>query len=221
MTMERCTRIGIVGRTRYCIWRYLVVLAISTGTASCASIQDFSVSPRSACSSDKVLVAWSANGDVNLTSSPTLAGTGKQPSQGQKSFSLQQSTHFVLTATRLFGSKHAEADVAVAPRERGYGEVAMCSAGKHQITARVNLDKQISSSFMVDAIRNPLNRTLRVSKSGHTVDIEAHGKAQFRNVPAGGVWLLSSPLNPNETCDSALRSIRQRLEMQLVLMCGR
>jgi len=219
--MECCTQIPRLGTTRYYTWRYFLVLAISTSTASCASIQHFSVSPRSACSSDTVLAVWSASGTVSLTSTPILAGTGAQPSQGEKKFVVKEPTHFILTATRLFGSKHSEADVNVAPHALGYGEIAMCSASEHQITAHLTLNNQISPSFMVAAVRNPLNRTLRVSKSGHTVDIEAHGEALLRNVPASGVWLLSSPLNPSETCNSAMHSIRQRLEMQLVLMCGR
>ncbi len=209
----------------YLIQRLCRGLAVATAAAmlaGCASIHHFAVSPRTACSGDTVVADWSAAGQVQLSSTPSLQGTGKQPDHGQKPFLVHQSTRFVLTAKRLFGSKTAEADVSVAPRERSYGTVASCDAESRRISADLTLEHQLSGSFSVATVGNPLDRQLRVAKAGKTQTLPPHGRSNaFRGEATRGVWQLSSPLAPGETCESAMRSIRQRLQMQLQLICGR
>lgn len=200
-----------------------LLLAISTVVlAGCASIQQFSVLPRTACSGDTVVAEWSATGQVRLTATPPVQGTGIQTESGKKDFVVKQPTRFVLLAKRLFGSKSAEADVAVAPRERSYGDVATCNAQTRLISTDLTLDHQLSGSFSVANVTNPLNRNLRIGKSGKTQELPPHDRSDaFRGESTRGTWELSSPLAPGESCDTAMRSIRQRLQVQLELICGR
>lgn len=220
--MAQCTRSGSL---KYYLLRFRRGLLVATGAAvlaGCASIQHFSVSPRTACNGDTVIAEWSAAGQVRLTATPPLQGTDIQVEHGEKAFVVKQSTHFVLTARRLFGSKSAEADVEVAPREHSYGAVATCNAQTRLISTDLTLDHQLSSNFSVATVSNPLNRNLRVDKAGKTQVLTPHGHSDaFRGDPTQGTWRLASPLGSGESCDTAMRSIRQRLQMQLELICGR
>lgn len=203
------------------LWRLGVLLAVASVTGGCASINHFAVTPRAVCRGDTVKAAWSAKGRVKLTSRPALKGTGEQPSVGEKSFVVDRPTRFVLHATRSFGSSTAEADVNVASQQHSYAAVAQCSVGDRLITSRVVLGHQLSEKFRVDAVGNPLDRPLRVSKNGHTASIAAYGQSDaFRGETARGTWRLASPLKTGETCASAMQALRQRLEMQLKLQCG-
>lgn len=201
--------------------RSSVLLSLAFVVAGCASIDRFAVTPRSVCRGDTVTAAWSANGDVRLLSQPTLKGTGAQPATGKQAFAVKQPTRFTLIATRAFGSQTAAADVAVAPAERGYGAVAQCIASERLIRARLQLDNQTSGQLQVETVSNPLDRLLRVSKGSHTARIAPDAQsAAFRGMPVRGAWQLASPLKAGETCTSAMRGLRQRLQMHVTLQCG-
>lgn len=197
------------------------LLALAGALAGCASINSFRVSPRSVCRGDTVVASWSATGRVSLRSTPVLPGTGAQASSDEKSFIVHKPTHFVLTARRLFDQKAAEADVAVEPRQLAFGSVAQCDAKTRVISAMLVLDRQLSGAFEVDAVRNPLDRTLHISKDGRTAELGAHQQSsKFAGQPVRGTWRLTSPLAPAESCRTAMRGIRQRLQIQLTLKCG-
>lgn len=177
--------------------------------------------PRSVCRGDTVTASWSATGDVRLMSRPDLEGTGEQRSTGKQKFVVRQPTRFKLVAAGLLGTETAAADVSVAPRERGYGYKAQCSAGGRLISTKLRLSDQISGQLRVDTVGNPLDRPLRVSKGGQAVRITPHGQsAAFRGMPLHGVWRLASPLEAGETCGAALRDLRQRLVVHVSLQCG-
>ena len=198
------------------------LLAFASLIGGCASINQFSVTPRAACRGSTVSARWSAQGKVRLTSRPMLPGTGAQPSSGEKTFVVDQSTQFVLHASSLFSrSKPVEADVDVAPAQRSYGAHAQCDANTRLITAQVVLNDQLSKQFRVDTIGNPLPRLLRVSKGGQTAHIAPGGQSDaFHGVLARGTWQLASPLKAGESCDDAMHTLRQKVGMQLKLQCG-
>src|SRR5699024_9511836 len=122
---------------------------------------------------DAVTASWAANGNVRLTSRPALEGTGEQAASGEQTFIVKQPTRFTLAATRLFGSATAEADVAVAPPERGYGAVAQCDVDRRLITTQFRVDS-VSAQMRVDRVGNPLDRVLRVDKGSRTVRMAPH-----------------------------------------------
>lgn len=195
----------------------ITVIGLISG---CASIHHFAVTPRATCEGNTVKAAWSADGRVVLTSTPKLKGTGEQPSSGERQFVVHRPTHFELQAHGLFESKKAEADVDVAAQRHGYSAVAECRPADRLITTQIKLGQQISKQFTVQAIGNQMNRALHVAKDGRAETIPAHGQSDsMAGLHAQGTWHLATPLKPAETCESALRSIRQRLSMQLTLAC--
>lgn len=203
------------------LWRFSLLLTIAAFTGGCAAINQFAVTPRAACRGSTVKATWSARGSVRLTSQPTLKGTGVQPSAGEKTFVVDQPTHFVLHAGGLLGSHTAEADVDVAPAQRGYGANARCNGNTRLITAQVVLSHQLSERFRVDTVGNPLSRGLQVSKGGRSASIAAGGQSKaFEGETARGTWQLASPLKGGETCMDAMHALRRLLELELKLQCG-
>lgn len=214
MTRDGGGRRGAGGRLRGAAWLLVLLLA------ACAHIDHFGAEPRNACAGDEIRVRWDAAGSVELAAKPPLPGTGSLPSHGEASFRVEEDTRFVLRAHRLLRDARAEADVEVAPAEQGFGEVARCSQDQG-VRAEFALATQLSEGFRVGAVRNVLERTVEVEKGGRRVVLSPGEKsAALQGEPVVGTWLLRSPLAPGETCDAALRSVRQRLQVAIGLACG-
>lgn len=194
---------------------------LCTGLSACASIEHFRAEPRNACRGDTIAVTWEAQGCVRLAAAPELPGAGSQPSRGEASFAVDEDTRFTLTADGLFGEETAEADVVVAPPELTFGAVAECLPGRDGIRADFTLADQLGPGFRVASLSNVQGRPLAVRRGGRQTSL-APGSANdaLRGEPARGHWTLTSPLAEGESCEDALRSIRQRLRIRIHLVCG-
>ena len=167
-------------------------------------------------------VAWAATGDVVLKADPPLPQIGAKDSSGSDRFQPAQPTRFVLLVTRMLSKASAEADVAVAPREREYGGLAMCPAPTGPVSLSVPLgEPQLSSSVKVRSVTNMNRRTLAITKDGVNASIPAGGSSAEFNGRAGvGTWELRATPEPGETCDGALAALANRLTFKLVFACG-
>jgi hypothetical protein len=211
-----------MSRCRCVTGRGLLLVAVAAVLVSaCAQIERFRADPRNACAGDRVTVQWSARWRPRLDAMPVLPGIGRVPGTGAEEFEVEETTHFVLTARGLFGDETAEADVEVAPRELGFGEVAQCVEADGVLRSEFAIVRQVSSAFLVDTVANVLPRPLAVEKGEREVRLEANGESDgLRGQPATGTWVLTSPLDPGETCETALGSVRQRLRLRIRLACG-
>lgn len=191
--------------------------------SSCAKVNQFEVAPRAACRGDTVTVRWSvASGSASLGATPSVAGMGSKEDEGTLSFSVEEPTRLVLTATGLWKDQTAEVDVEVAKQAAfGFGEVATCDEAARILKTQFDLNEGLSDAFTVGEVRNKTQRVLTVAKGGvkDTLPSEAVSD-KFKSVPAQGGWTLQSPLGEGETCNEALRSIRQRLRLDIALNCG-
>jgi hypothetical protein len=212
-------------RSRRLACRFGVAVSLLAG---CASIQVFEVSPRLACPGDTVHLTWAASGRVTLDT-PSQAGT-EQPSAGTLDVTLQRPARFTLEAHRLFKDASAEADVEVAPPDKGFAEVARCDPAARWLEASFVLESQLSSTIQVGRVRNVSERPLVVLREGHELTLAAACVGEtsacgadsevLRGHVARGRWVLRSPLADAETCEAALRSVRQYLQVELQLRCG-
>ena len=202
--------------------RLVFALLLATCLSACASIQTFQAKPRNACGGDAVSVSWQASVPVELSAKPTLPGTGAMPPSGTATFTVAKSTRFVLTARGMFGEKTAEADIEVAPEVQTFGSFANCSSDERALTSVFSLTNQLAPTFAVKSVRNAYPRELIVRKDDREARLAA-GEASdaLRDTPVLGKWRLDAPLAPGETCDAALRSVRQRLSVEVHLDCGR
>lgn len=197
-----------------------IVAFLAMSLSTCAHIENFRADPRNACRGDLVTVRWSARWHPGLEATPEVPGTGAVSGTGERLFKLEETTRFVLTARGLFDEQTAEVDVEVAPPELGFGEKADCSEGAG-LRTEFPLHTQLSTAFRVDTVANVLPRAISVTKGQQEVKLKAHGESDaLRGQPATGTWILTSPLDPGETCENALRSVRQRLRLRIRLVCG-
>jgi hypothetical protein len=213
--MDRWT---LLARTSSLIYALLLATCLS----ACASIQSFQAKPRNVCAGDDVTVSWQASVPVELSAKPTLPGTGRMPPSGTATFPVAKPTQFVLTAPRLFGGDlTAEADIQVAPEVQTFGNIASCSADERALSTVFALTDQLAPTFVVKSVRNAFPRELIVRKDDRAARL-APGETSgtLRNTPVLGTWRLDAPLGPGESCDAALRSVRQRLSVEIHLDCG-
>lgn len=188
---------------------------------SCASIQSFDARPRNACEGDAVIVSWQATGRVSLRSLPDLPDTVEVPEAGSRSFAVTAPTRFELEARGAFGDASAEAEIDVAPQRHTFGEIASCASEGGSLRAVMQLDTQLSPAFRIASVDNVLSREIGVEKDGRTAHLAPGAQsAALSGLPVLGEWILTSPLSDGETCDATLRSIRQRLRVQIHLVCG-
>jgi hypothetical protein len=208
--------------------RHIRLLAVVVPVlAGCAKIQQFEVRPLVACPGDQVHVSWQASG--SLTLDPPLEGRADLPSTGSADVTVNPPAQFTLRAHRLFKSASAEADVELAPaKDEGFAEPARCDEANRRLETTFVLDLQLASGVEVERICNPSERELIATKDGHEVEIAASDPDQpprcashgAEHLAPRGVWLLRSKLGNGETCEAALRSVRQRLAVTLTLGCG-
>jgi hypothetical protein len=203
-------------------YRALGIFALLVGSAACAHVHKLTATPGDACPGGEVTVTWDAFGSTTLTSAPILTGTGRQKAQGSRTFQISETTRFTLTAHHLLCDDSAEADVVVTgPDPLGFGDIAQCDDGRRLLSASVELDSQVAPNLDVDSIRNPGQRPLVVSKDDVNVSLPAGAKSgPIERLRARGTWSLESPLEPGETCERALRSVRQRLQFEFQPRCG-
>jgi hypothetical protein len=197
-------------------------LVVALLLAGCASVQSFVASPRTVCAGDAVTVSWAAEGTVELQSEPPLPRIGPKEAAGSETFRPAQATRFSLRVTRLLSSETAEADVAVAPREREFGGLAMCAPAAGAVSLSVPLgESQLSSAIKLASVTNMNPRQTTISKGGVAAAIAPGGTStEFRGQPAVGAWELRVPLAPGETCDAALGALANRLTFKLRFICG-
>jgi len=190
--------------------------------AGCASIENFSANPRTACAGDAVTVTWAAVGDVTIGSEPPVADIGAKASSGSQRFVIDRNTRFTLKTSRLFSCKRTEADVVVAPPAREFGGIAACSAADRAIALTVPLDeRQVSSALKVSSVTNANRRAIVLAKGGRQATIPAGGRsAEFDREPVAGTWTLRTELAPSESCEDALRAVANRLTFRVGFGCG-
>ena len=191
--------------------------------SGCAEVQVFDVYPRIVCPKDEVRVIWSASGSVEITPKVTVPG-GKEPGSagtGTAPVSSEPKTRFQLTARRLFGNATAEWDVEVIPKAKDYAEKATCDETRHELEAKFVLGEALSPRIEVQSVRNVLERELLVLKEGAEVHLEQGATSEaLKGRLALGTWTLRSPLGPQESCESALHSVRQFLTVSVQFQCG-
>jgi len=201
-------------------WVSWLAIGLNVG---CASISEFRVHPLEVCAGEAVSVHWDVFGRATLKSSPELPGTGPQPSEGTRSFQVPHSTRFTLKVWNVLRDTSADADVNVEPLQPlSYGAIASCDANTRVIAARLDLDQQVGSGLRVGSVANPLDRALEIEKDARRVSLAPGAKSDALNgLAARGAWQLDSRLAQGESCDSALRSLRQRLEFTFYRLCTR
>jgi hypothetical protein len=200
----------------------LVAAALAFAVSACSSIGTLTATPDYACVGSPVDVHWEAKGRVKLTSEPALDGTGSQKKKGTRRFTVATRTRFVLEARGLFGApKTAEADVDVAPGDLTRTAVAVCDEAARVLTTTLDVSAEVSGAFLVASVVNTQERSIAVAREGRRAQLAPHGSsAVFAGVPLQGAWQVSSPLAPGESCVSALRGIRQKLQVKFLLQCG-
>jgi len=199
------------------------LLPAALAVVACAHVEAFRADPVTVCAGDAVRVVWEAEqGAVRLDSDPELPGTGASADAGSQVFTLRTDTRFTLLVDGLFRDDHAEADVVVTPEEgeQGYGEVATCDEAARAIHTTVRLSHQVSPLLRVEQVRNLHDRPLVVEKGGRRAELASLGQSDaLAELPVQGAWRLRSPLAPTETCEEALRSVRQRLGVEIRFRC--
>src|SRR6476660_3275323 len=176
----------------------------------CASIESFQASPRNLCAGDTVTVTWQATGHVSLDANPSLSRTGPKDSEGSESFTLQQTTRFVLSAQRVFSQKSAEADVVVvANTPKEFGGLARCNMPDQGLTLNVPLQgPQVSPTMRVTSVTNMNARPILLRKENVQVTLlPGETSSAFDHLPAQGTWIVTSTLNQNESCADGLAAV--------------
>jgi hypothetical protein len=200
-----------------------VVLAIVPFVDGCAQIKTYSVSPSTACPGEPVEVKWQACGQVTLDAVPPLDGTGPQKAEGATSFSLPQSTRFVLKAHGLFKDDQREWDVKVIPAQQSmlFGGLAQCDpTARFAVTSFLVQEQNSSRRAHAASIKNNYRRSLVVSKEGTEVEIPPGGTTdRFKETTILGSWTIQAPVG-SEACATVLGEVANRLTIAVDLACG-
>jgi hypothetical protein len=197
----------------------LALAFLALAFAACARIDRFVVEPRRVCEGEEVRLSWAASGRVRLDASPAHPIAGAKSDEGEQRVAVDRTTAFTLSARGLLRDDARQVDVVVAPPPRGFGEVAAC--GADELHTRFTLGQTIAEGLRVEALRNVLDRALFVAKDGRSVRLEPGERSDaLRGTSVRGTWALTSPLAPGESCEQALASIRQRLQVEIDMGCG-
>ena len=160
---------------------------------------------------------------MSLASIPALPNTGDKPSRGTDAFVVQEPTRFELSARHLLkDAEPVEVEVDVAPPRHTFAEITRCSTEERELRAELELTDQLSPEFTVRSVENVLERALRVEKDGRSAMLSSRGDTStaLEGLPVLGKWVMTSALLPEEDCDAARRSVRQRLSVAIHLSCG-
>jgi hypothetical protein len=188
----------------------------------CASIESFQASPRNLCAGDTVTVTWQATGHVSLDANPSLSRTGPKGSEGSESFAPQQTTRFVLSAQSVFSQKIAEADVVVvANTPKEFGGLASCDVPSQGLTLNLPLqDPQVSPTMRATSVTNMNARPILLRKEHVQVTLlPGETSSAFGHLPAQGIWIVTSPLKQNESCEDGLAEVHDRLTFRIAFSC--
>jgi hypothetical protein len=173
-----------------------------------------------------VKIDWAATGNhgsVTLDAVPPLSGTGEVPAEGSRMLHPAENTRFILKAPGVLKSAQREWDVQVVPGKsaRIWGGVAQCTGEQPSVSTSFTLQQQdTSSGIHAELVTNNYPRPLIVRKDGVEVEIPPKGGTdRFRNVTTVGTWTITSPVPPEETCDSALAAVANRLTITAQMSC--
>lgn len=198
-----------------------VLVSFALVLSACANVHCFHVDSQTLCAGDEVRLRWAARGLVRLEASPEHPVAGAKRSNGEERVALDRTTLFTLAARSPFRRDFREIEVVVAPPAEGYGEAATCDAEQRQISTHFTLRDTVSAGPRIELLRNELDRPLVVDKDGHSVRLAAGEESpSLRGAPVTGAWTLTSPLAPEETCDEALESIGEYLQITVDMGCG-
>jgi hypothetical protein len=184
------------------------------------------VAPSTICPGETVKIDWAATGNhgsVTLDAVPPLSGTGEVPAEGSRMLHPAENTRFILKAPGVLKSAQREWDVQVVPGKsaRIWGGVAQCTGEQPSVSTSFTLQQQdTSSGIHAELVTNNYPRPLIVRKDGVEVEIPPKGGTdRFRNVTTVGTWTITSPVPPEETCDSALAAVANRLTITAQMSC--
>jgi hypothetical protein len=204
----------------------LAALLAAPLLAGCAQIKTFTVAPSTICPGETVKIDWAATGNhgsVTLDAVPPLSGTGEVPAEGSRMLHPAENTRFILKAPGVLKSAQREWDVQVVPGKsaRIWGGVAQCTGEQPSVSTSFTLQQQdTSSGIHAELVTNNYPRPLIVRKDGVEVEIPPKGGTdRFRNVTTVGTWTITSPVPPEETCDSALAAVANRLTITAQMSC--
>jgi len=205
----------------------LLVLAMLIATpvvAGCAQIRSFMVTPSTACPGEKVVVDWTASGEVVLNAIPPLQGEGTGPAEGSRSFAPKESTRFVLRVRGLLRNAQREWDVEIIPSQsaRLLGGVAECSGNPAFVSTSFTLaPTDTSARVRAVSVENSYTRSLQVRNGEMEVEIFPNSATdRFKDRPITGTWTIRAPVASGETCDGALETMRGRLAIRTQMSCG-
>jgi hypothetical protein len=194
--------------------------------AGCAQIKTFTVAPSTICPGERVKVDWAASGNhasVTLDAVPPLAGTGEVPAEGSRMLHPIENTRFILKAPGVLKSAQREWDVQVVPGKsaRIWGGIAQCAGQRQSVSTSFTVRQQDTSpGIHAELVTNNHSRPVIVRKDGAEVEIPPKGGTdRFRNVPVLGTWTIASPVAPEETCDSVLAAVANRLTVTAQMSC--
>jgi hypothetical protein len=203
--------------------RFLVWVALFTTPfiGSCAYIYSFSVAPSTVCPGERVKVSWQASDKVVLEANPPLVGMGEKPAEGSQFFTPKQSTRFILKAPGLIKGAQREWDVQTI-RSRLLGGIAQCGGNPQSVLTSFTIQqKDASPRVHAVLITNNYRRPLWVSKDGTEVEIPPGGTIdRFKDMPLTGLWTVRTPVGSDESCDSVLKAISNRLTIRALTSCG-
>jgi hypothetical protein len=167
-------------------------------------------------------VNWDvAGGQTALEATPPLDGIGLKPQHGQQNVSPASNTRFILKAKALLKSDQREWDVVIVPQSHAssFGEKALCDKDAPAVSFVLS-DAQVSPQSRAVVVKNPHSRSIIVAKDGIVVELASKEETgRFKNTSMVGAWTIRAPLEPGETCSTALHDIGERLIFRTQLSC--
>jgi len=205
----------------YTFLRKCICISAILSFQACAKVNDFNVEPLRACPGGYAKVQWNVDGSAHLNSAPPVQGSGPLPSSGDKQLKIDKPTLLTLTAETFLNSVHREQKIETELQSAGLRDAAHCDHKSKRLLTRIVLkENRFSLRVVVNSVKNDYWRPLIVKKdSRYDLFPTKHESFTFKGVPVQGVWEVSAPLNPGETCNEALRSVRQALTINITYSC--
>jgi len=200
----------------------LLALIIFSGACS-PEIVAFNAAPVRLCVGQSVELTWEVEGDALLAADPVVTGVGAVDSTGSRSFTLQQTTTFRLTATKRGKEAFAEQEVAaLAPASERPLVLRTAPVGTTRLVARETLPAEDWDDLArVDTIVNLSDRALTVNHGGRQVVLAAPGDESdaLRGTLMSGDWEVGAALLPGEEMGNPDNPPPDRLRLLVRIAC--
>lgn len=199
-------------------------LLLVVATACAPKIQDFSVTPRRVCAGDTVAVSWRASGSVTLVTNPRLVLPAHLATSGSLHVAVQDTTSFMVVASRGSKADSARQDVAVlSPANEKVLAFRMKPLGDTALTAADSAPAgQWDDVLVIETVRSLAGRALHVEHGGRSTELAADSTASeaLRGLSVQGAWTITAPLVGEEKINDPAHRWPAHLHLGLQLTCA-